>query len=494
MRNGRIILITAIAAAGLSFSCAGGLLPGTEAAPPSSNNTPAPAPVVVNGVRTSYADVVEKTSPAVVQIRMEKKQAADTGSMQMPFGDDFFRQFGQPAPNRGPRIERGAGSGVIVNSNGTILTNNHVVDGAEKITVYTSDNKTYEAKVIGTDAPSDLAVIKIEAENLPFLTLGNSDEVRVGDIVLAIGNPLDIGETVTAGIISAKGRRTGLSDGSFEDFLQTDAPINRGNSGGALVNLNGELIGINSQILSPGGSMGGNIGIGFSIPSNMAKSVMEQLLKDGKVHRGMLGVTIQNITDDTAKALELGTTEGVLISGVKASSAADKAGLKRGDVITAINGEKIEDTNALRNKVAGAQPGTEIKLAINRGGSSMDITATLDEFETPATDKNDPNSPTEGPANDSSGKLGVVLSPVTPQIQKQLGLDSTDGLVVTDVDPSGPAASAGIGRGDVLLEINRKPITSAADVKNALADSKDKPVLLLVSRRGQTIYLTIRPQ
>lgn len=196
------------------------------------------------------------------------------------------------------------------------------MDGAEKITVYTSDNKTYDAKVIGTDAPSDLAVIKIEAENLPFLTLGNSDEVRVGDIVLAIGNPLDIGETVTAGIISAKGRRTGLSDGSFEDFLQTDAPINRGNSGGALVNLNGELIGINSQILSPGGSMGGNIGIGFSIPSNMAKSVMEQLLKDGKVHRGMLGVTIQNITDDTAKALELGTTEGVLISGVKAGSLA----------------------------------------------------------------------------------------------------------------------------------------------------------------------------
>lgn len=240
--------------------------------------------------------------------------------------------------------------------------------------------------------------------------------------------------------------------------------------------------------------MGGNIGIGFSIPSNMAKSVMEQLLKDGKVHRGMLGVTIQNITDDTAKALELGTTEGVLISGVKAGSAADKAGLKRGDVITAINGEKIEDTNALRNKVAGAQPGTEIKLTVNRGGSAMDITATLDEFETPASDKNDPNAPAEGPANDSTGKLGVVLSPVTPQIQKQLGLDSTEGLVVTDVDPAGPAASAGIGRGDVLLEINRKPITSAADVKNALADSKDKPVLLLVSRRGQTIYLTIRPQ
>lgn len=494
MRNQKILLLTVIAAAGLSFSCAGGLLPGTEAAPPSPNNTPSSAPVVVNGIRTSYADVVEKTSPAVVQIRMERKQATDTGPMQLPFGDDFFRQFGQPMPNRGPRIERGAGSGVIVNSNGTILTNNHVIDGAEKITVFTSDNKTYEAKIIGTDAPSDLAVIKIEAENLPFLTLGNSDEVRVGDIVLAIGNPLDIGETVTAGIISAKGRRTGLSDGSFEDFLQTDAPINRGNSGGALVNLNGELIGINSQILSPGGSMGGNIGIGFSIPSNMAKSVMEQLLKDGKVHRGMLGVTIQNITEDTAKALELGTTEGVLISGVKAGSAADKAGLKRGDVIKAINGEKIEDTNALRNKVASAQPGTEIKLTIDRSGTAMDVNATLDEFETPNADKNNPNSPSDSPNSDGSGKLGLSLSPITPQIQKQLGLDSTEGLVVSDVDPSGPAAAAGITRGDVILEVNRKAISSAADVKSALADSKDKPVLLLVSRQGQTIYLTVRAQ
>ena len=295
-------------------------------------------------MRTSYADVVERTSAAVVRIEAEHRSNAHP-QIRIPRSgddDDFFRQFPMPRGNQRRQLERGLGSGVIVSGDGTIMTNNHVVDGAEKITILTSDNKSYDAKLVGTDKPSDLAVLKIEAQNLPFLTLGNSDTVRVGDIVLAIGNPLGIGQTVTAGIISAKGRRTGLSDGqSFEDFLQTDAPINRGNSGGALVNLNAELIGINSQILS-GSPSGGNIGIGFSIPSNMAKSVMEQLLKDGRVHRGMLGVNIQNLTEDTAKALDLKDTSGVLVSNVRPGSPAEKAGVKRGDIITAINGEKIE--------------------------------------------------------------------------------------------------------------------------------------------------------
>src|SRR6476469_1986486 len=319
-----LVLIVVIAIFGTAVGCRSGLLGGSEA-PPVQQPAAPPQPISVDGVRTSYADVVEKTSPAVVRIESDIKTKAQT--MQFPFGDDMFRQFPGQQQQR-PQLERGIGSGVIVSADGTILTNNHVVEGADKITVQTSDDKTFEAKVVGTDKPSDLAVLKIEAQNLPFLTLGNSDNVRVGDIVLAIGNPLGIGQTVTAGIISAKGRRTGLSDGSFEDFLQTDAPINRGNSGGALVNLNGELIGINSQILSPGGASGGNIGIGFSIPSNMATSVMEQLLKDGKVHRGMLGINIQNITDDTAKALDITTRSGVLVSGVKKGSAAEKAGMK----------------------------------------------------------------------------------------------------------------------------------------------------------------------
>jgi len=387
------------------------------------------------------------------------------------------------------------GSGVIVSSDGTILTNAHVVDGADRVTVLRNDNKSYEAKVVGVDKPSDLAVLKIEEQNLPFLNLGNSDGVRVGDIVLAIGNPLGIGQSVTAGIISAKGRRTGLSDGSFEDFLQTDAPINRGNSGGALVNLNGELIGVNSQILA-GGPSGGNIGIGFAIPSNMAKSVMEQLLKDGKVRRGMLGVRIQTLTEDQAKALDLNDVSGVIVSNVSPGSAADKAGVKRGDIITAINGEKIDDGNVLRNKVAGTAPGTQITLTVLRDGSPVTLTATLDEFDLEAAGNRNPQQQDQnGPSVEKqSGKLGLTLQSVTPQVAKQLGLPSdNEGVVVTDVDQSGVGADAGISRGDVLLEVNRQSVNSPEAVQSALEKAANKPVLLLVSRRGQTIYMTVRP-
>ncbi len=500
MFNRKFLALAFIAGSALITSCKTNLL-GGEA--PVNPQPAAPAePVVVNGIRTSYADVVERTSPAVVRIEAEHKEKAPKQQLVIPnspFGDDFFKQFPQQQPqqNQRPQVERGLGSGVIVSADGTILTNNHVVEGAEKITVLMADNKSFEAKIVGTDAPSDLAVLKIEGENLPFLTLGNSDSIRVGDIVLAIGNPLGIGQTVTAGIISAKGRRTGLSDGSYEDFLQTDAPINRGNSGGALVNLNSELIGINSQILSPGGASGGNIGIGFSIPSNMAKSVMEQLIKDGRVRRGMLGINIQNITDEISKALELTEKTGVLVSNVKAGSAADKAGIKRNDIITAINGEKIEDSNVLRNKVAGTLPGSEIKITVQRDGKALDFAATLDEFDnksdkTGGTEKGtDENAPG---AKDQGGKLGLSLQPVTPQVAKQLGLESdSEGLVVTEIDPSGASAEAGIARGDVILEINRKPVNSVADVKSVLDAGGNRPLLLLISRRGQTIYLTVKP-
>ena len=494
MHSYRYLFIAMVFSAVAFSGCRTGLFGNETVEAPQQPTAPA-APIVVDGTRTSYADVVQKTSPAVVRIEAEHKGRASR-TVQTPFGDDgdFFRQLPVPRQNQRPPTERGMGSGVIVSADGTILTNAHVVDEAEKITVLLSDNKSFDAKLVGIDKPSDLAVLKIEAQNMPFLTLGNSDTVRVGDIVLAIGNPLGIGQSVTAGIISAKGRRTGLSDGSFEDFLQTDAPINRGNSGGALVNLNGELIGINSQILA-GGPSGGNIGIGFSIPSNMAKSVMDQLLKDGKVRRGMLGVNIQTLTEDTAKALDLNNVTGVLVSNVRQGSGADKAGVKRGDIITAINGEKIDDGNVLRNKVAGTLPGTEMKLSILRDGNTQELSAVLDEFD--LEDSNRPNDQRndEGPSVEKqSGKLGLTLQSVTPQVARQLGLSSeNEGVVVTDVDQSGVGADAGIARGDVLLEVNRASVNSPEAVQAAIEKAGSKPLLLLIARKGQTIYITVRP-
>lgn len=495
-RLGEFLIMSKLLIPGLIISTAlvsscSGLLGGNQQ-PAVPESAPPPAPVVVDGMRTSYADVVARTSPAVVSIEADHKP--DPRRNQQAPGDDFFGPFQLPQQPRRPQVERGVGSGVIVDASGTIVTNHHVVDGADKITVAMSDNTTHDAKIVGTDEPSDIAVLKIEGSNFPFLTLGNSDAVRVGDIVLAIGNPLGIGQTVTAGIISAKGRRTGLSYDSFEDFLQTDAPINRGNSGGALVSLNGELIGINSQILA-GGPSGGSIGIGFAIPSNMTKSVLDQLVKDGRVRRGQLGVIIQNITDDTAKAMDLKDKTGVIVSSVRRGSAADGAGVKRGDIITAINGEKIEDSNVLRNKVAGTMPGTEVKLTVVRDGSPLELTATLDEFKVEDSKTTGRSTGDQTAPQNQGGKLGVALEPVTPEIAKRLGLESdSEGLVVTEVEPDGPAAEAGISRGDVILEVNRKTVRSVADVRSALDGAEGRPLLLLVASRGRTIYLTIKPK
>jgi len=285
--------------------------------------------------------------------------------------DPFFRQFfGGGVPRRGgnTQVERALGSGVVVQADGHIITNHHVVDGAEDIKVEFSPSRIFSAKLIGSDAPSDLAVLKISASDLPVLQLGDSDQVRVGDVCLAVGNPLGIGESVTAGIISAKGRSTdSVGGGSFQDFLQTDAPINQGNSGGALVNTRGELIGINSQILS---SNGGNIGIGFAIPSNMAKGVMGQLLGKGKVQRGMLGVGIQPVTSDIAKSLGMKDVRGLLINSIASGGPAEKAGIKNGDVILQLNGKNINDTNTLRNEIAALGPGSEVTLTILHEGKS----------------------------------------------------------------------------------------------------------------------------
>jgi serine protease Do len=454
--------------------------------------TPQPAVVVPSGPpQTSYADVVSRVSPAVVTIRSARRVRAP---QQQPFLDDpFFRDF---FGNRGlpqqqtPRdsLERGLGSGVIVTSDGYVLTNHHVVDGAEEITVDLTDNRTLKAKLVGSDQLSDLAVLKIDLANLPVLPPGDSDKVRVGDVVLAVGNPLGIGQTVTSGIISAKGRATGLSDGSFEDFLQTDAAINRGNSGGALVNTNGELIGINSQILSPSG---GNIGIGFAIPANMAKNVMDQLIKSGKVRRGKIGVTIQQVTSDIASNLGLKDVRGALVNSVEQGGPAERAGIQRGDVIVSLNGQPIDDSNSLRNRIAGTQPGNEVNVTFLRNGKEQSAKVTLGEL-TSANARGEG----DGGSGDSSspGKLGMTVQALTADIARQLRLPpTTQGVVITDLDPAGPAAEASLQQGDVIEEVNRQPVKSPSELASAIDKAGQRPVLLLVNRRGNNFYATIRP-
>jgi Do/DeqQ family serine protease len=326
----------------------------------------------------SYADVVSKVAPAVITVHSQMRVRQ---SQQYPFTDDpFFREFfGDRGPQQPPveRQRQGLGSGVIIEASGYILTNHHVIDGADQIKVDLNDNRTLEARVVGSDPPSDLAVLKVEASNLPVLALGDSDRARVGDVVLAIGNPLGVGQTVTMGIVSAKGRQTGLSNGSFEDFLQTDAPINQGNSGGALVSTASELIGINSQILSPSG---GSIGLGFAVPSNMARTVLEQLIRTGKVRRGQLGITVLRIPSEEATKLGVTQGPGVVVYQVQQGSAAERAGLRSGDIITALNGVAITDPNTFRNMIAASAPGTEVALTVKRGGSEQQLRATLGEF------------------------------------------------------------------------------------------------------------------
>jgi serine protease Do len=447
----------------------------------------------IAGGRDSYADIVEVVSPAVVTIRTEGKARMTPTGFQPP-DDDFLRrffgdQFG-PGPRRAPRSfkQRALGSGVVVTTDGYILTNFHVVDGADDIKVEMTDGRTMTAKLVGSDKPSDLALLDVSGSGFKAVAFGNADTVKVGDVVLAVGNPLGVGQTVTMGIISGKGRSTSVGDGSYEDFLQTDAPINHGNSGGALVNTKGELVGINSQILS---ETGGNIGIGFAIPVNMAQSVMEQLRTTGKVTRAQLGVTVQQVTAEMAQSLGLKGPGGAIVSSVTPDSAADRAGLKQGDVIQSFNGVPVPDFNTLRNRVAEAGPGTTADLVIVREGAEKHVTVKLDQLSGDKTARRDGGQPDD---SDKGTALGVSVSPLTPDLASRLGAprDAT-GLVVEDVDPDGRAADAGIEPGDIIQSVNRQLVKTVDELRQAVRQSLDKPVLMLITRQGRSVFVTVRP-
>jgi serine protease Do len=434
------------------------------------------------GRQDSYADLVSQVAPAVVTIQAERV----VRQTDMPFGDDpLIQQFFGPDARRmrpQPREEGALGSGVIVSPDGYILTNAHVVEGASKVSVELTDRRSFVAKLIGADKPSDLAVLKIEANGLHNLPLGDARNVRVGDVVLAIGNPLGVGQTVTMGIISAKGRATGLSDGSFEDFLQTDAPINQGNSGGALVDTRGELVGINSQILTPSG---GSIGIGFAIPADMAENVMQQLIKTGTVHRAKMGVTVQGVTSELAKSLGLNDVKGALVSAVEADSPAQKAGIERGDVILRFNGEPVADGNALRNRVASSQPGSKAAVTILRNGREETRQLVLAELPGQRVAS---NASQEGQGR---GRYGMTVSPLTPDVASQLGVRAKGGLVVEDVAPASAASEAGLRSGDVIVEVNHKPVSSLSQFQDAVTADSNRPALLLVNRRGSDLFVAL---
>jgi serine protease Do len=448
-------------------------------------------PVSLGGFTNGFSASVKPALPAVVNVSSSKVVKAPTGQQMQPFfndpmfkqffGDQFGEQFKHPQSER----EQSLGSGVIVSPDGYILTNNHVVDGATDIKVSLSDRREFKAQVIGKDAQTDIAVLKIDATNLPSLTIGNSSKVQVGDVVFAIGDPFGIGETATMGIVSATNRGLGGAvEGheGYENFIQTDAAINHGNSGGALIDLHGDLVGINTAILP--GNGGGNQGIGFAIPIDMAHGVMDQLVAHGKVSRGYLGIHIESVTPALAKSFGLQDSAGALIGDVTADGPAGKAGLKRGDVITALNGQKIEDSNDLRLRVSQTAPGTSVDVKVIREGQPRNFNVTLAEL--PEKDEKAPVSEGSGSALD-----GVQVQTLTPEIAQQLELPAgTRGVVVGSVDPSSTAAEAGLSRGDVIQEVNHKPVASTREFEQAVGSAKG-PVLLLVNHGGVTAYIAI---
>lgn len=436
----------------------------------------------------AFSDIVKAVSPTVVNISSTK-----TIRRSLPFShffdfespfEDFFEPFRIPKKWK----EQSLGSGVIVSSDGYIITNYHVIEKADEIKVTLYDKKDYRGKVIGSDPKTDIAILKIAAKGLPAIKWGNSDELQVGEFVLAFGNPYGFSHTVTMGIISALGRaNVGIAE--YEDFIQTDAAINPGNSGGPLVNIKGELIGINTAIFS---RTGGYQGIGFAVPSNMAQLVMEHLVKKGKVTRGWLGITIQQVTPELAKQFGIKEPKGALVSDITRNSPAEKAGLKRGDVIVELNGKTINDVESLRNMVAQSELGSTIKLKVIRAGKPIPINAVIAELPKEFAEAT-PEKPKEEPTEENA-LAGFSVIELTPEIAKQLGLPREEkGVVIVRVEPDSSAEESGLRKGDVIQEINKKRISNLSEFNNAAHRiSEGDTVLLLINRGGRKFYITLK--
>jgi len=432
-----------------------------------------------------FTGILKPALPAIVSITSSRVVKAPQNQL---FNNPLFWQFFGGQLPQGPQQQReqGLGSGVIISPDGYILTNNHVIDKATDIKVMLADKRQFPGKVVGADPKTDIAVVKIDTNGLPTIPLGDSSRIAVGDYSFAIGNPFGVGETATMGIVSATGRN-GLSIEDYEDFIQTDAAINPGNSGGALLDAKGELIGINTAILS--GGSGGNQGIGFAIPVNMAKYVMDQILKHGKVIRGYIGVGIQEVTPDLAKAFHVTAEKGALVGNVDNNSPGAKAGLQRGDVIEELNGQPVNGPNDLRLQVGTMAPGTTVQLKVNRNGQDRDVSLTLGEA--PAGKAANANS--EGSA-DNSPMRGVQVDELTNDIRQQLGLGpDVKGVVVTEVPDGSAAAEAGVQRGDVIEQVNRQPVNSVSDYHHLISAAGRQAVVLLINRGGATTFVVVQP-
>ena len=465
--------------AGVSISGAIDHLQGGDRAATAAS---APAPAVSQGL-PDFATLAKRVGPSVVNVSTTqvRKAAADTPS---PFDSDdpmsqfWQRFFGGRMPRGGSQRQTGLGSGFIIDRNGTILTNYHVVDGAQKISVTLSDGKTYDAKVIGKDQKTDIAVVKIDAgQDLPAVTLGDSDRLEVGEWVMAIGNPFGLDHTVTSGIVSAKGRQIG--QGPYDNFIQTDASINPGNSGGPLINLRGEVVGITTAIYS---QSGGNIGIGFAIPTNSVKELLPQLKDKGRVVRGYLGTTVQKITPEIADSMGLKQQRGALVADVMRGSPAERAGIKTGDIITEFNSKEVKDSAELPALVARVAPGTTAPIKVLRDGKEISFPITVGEMKD-----------TEVATAGEEGDLGLAVQPLTPEVAQSMGLNRAEGLVITEVKPGSAADDAGLREGDVITEVNRRPVKTLADYNREMARSnKGQSVLFLVRRGDSSVFLALK--